>query len=348
MILLIGARFGGKAVPEALSRLDLGKLKNLSSSNWVLEDAKALSITQLEVLRAIELKQPVFVFVDDRVMHDHLVYEKNKQKSILGEITFPSIEKPESAPYIFEFINYFRLRNAGNALTTFARIDDIESHLRKQWSGLFQRLLREERARTADIERARHIQQQLDELKTAILSTIQAPEAREIARSVIRFRSLIEFASGLRIVNRQELMLADSLSWARLMEAAGIVRIAHLQQRSLGPFGRTFLLQLDDNYVAVRMPLGMLTELCEDATSFAKLALKVREATLEAWTETYLHGPGRLMQGRGTFTQFLDQREQSLTVEFYDALDLSKQPDIREFPAASPPPKEPDDDEIPF
>lgn len=79
VVVIIGSRFGGRVVPQALAKVDLEALKLISKSNDLLKSKDNISITQLEVLKAIEASIPVFAFVEDRVMHDHATYEKTKQ-----------------------------------------------------------------------------------------------------------------------------------------------------------------------------------------------------------------------------------------------------------------------------
>lgn len=102
VILIIGSRFGGKAIPKAISGVDIDKLKLLSKSSKILENPESVSITQLEILKAIDANIPIFTFVDSRVLHDHLFYEKNKDKGIIDSIEFPSIEKRKQQ---FIFLN---------------------------------------------------------------------------------------------------------------------------------------------------------------------------------------------------------------------------------------------------
>ncbi|MFX6540584.1 hypothetical protein ABTG54_21290, partial [Acinetobacter baumannii] len=89
-------------VPEALAKLDFDSLKKESKSIESLKKQENLSVTQLEILKAVESGIPVFTFVDSSVWHDHALYEKNKDKPIINDISFPSIEKPETASFIFE------------------------------------------------------------------------------------------------------------------------------------------------------------------------------------------------------------------------------------------------------
>lgn len=133
LILVVGSRFGGTVIPKALGLVDIENARQLSKSNQIFEKPDNLSITQLEVIKAIQLKTPIFAFVDNRVLHDHAVYERNKgNKAVIDAITFPSIEKPETAKYIFEFINFLRHLTDNNSIQGFSKSEDIELHLRKQ------------------------------------------------------------------------------------------------------------------------------------------------------------------------------------------------------------------------
>lgn len=227
VVVIIGSRFGGKVVPQALQKVDLEALKAISKSHEILKTKENISITQLEVLKAIESSIPLFVFVDDRVMHDHATYEKNKMKPIVGEIEFDSIEKPETARYIFEFINFLRLRSTNNGITTFSRFQDIEDSLRKQWSGLMQRLLYEQRSRAIDSRRIDSLTDQLESLKTAILTALGgSKDEKEIARGVVRFRRLVDFMNALP--GGGAALIGPQLTWLALIEKIGITQIVEL------------------------------------------------------------------------------------------------------------------------
>ena len=68
-----------------------------------------------------------------------IYFGKNKEKDIINDIIFPSIEKQDTAHYIFNFINFVRHRKNNNSIFTFERTQEIEDILRKQWSNYFQR-----------------------------------------------------------------------------------------------------------------------------------------------------------------------------------------------------------------
>ena len=80
VVLIIGSRFGGTGIPSVLENFDFEHLKSISSRADLLEFKDKLSITQLEILKAAEQSIPVYAFVDEKVFHDHHVYEKNKGK----------------------------------------------------------------------------------------------------------------------------------------------------------------------------------------------------------------------------------------------------------------------------
>lgn len=179
LVLLIGGRFGGKAVSEAVSMIDFEKVKEKIKAGTVIDDEK-LSITHLEVLKAIEYGLPVYTFIKEDVLSDHKLYEKNKNKSIISEIMFPSIEKQETAQYIFEFINIVRLRNYGNNIFPFRKESDIEEVLKKQWSSFFQKLIKEQfnKKEKKDIS---ILEKKVDELQALVWRFInETPRERDL------------------------------------------------------------------------------------------------------------------------------------------------------------------------
>jgi hypothetical protein len=294
VVLLIGARFGGRAVPEALSLIDLENLVNSSFDVTVLKEPEKLSITQLEVLKAIDASVPVFAFVDEKVMHDQLVYQKNKDLS--DKIRFPSIDKPEAAKYIFEFISFLHHRNKGNAVIPFSRISDIESHLLKQWGSLFQKLLREQREGVSESRKMFTISEQIEDIKTAIISTIGNAQSREVARGVIKYRRLADFLSGLHFPN-YSLVTEGAAPFDELLSEAGIVTVRDIP----GPrptFGRSALIKSDGTFYEMRFPRDYLTRIGVDWMSFAALNPEVRGIIFDAISDMGHMGPG-LLRYRG-------------------------------------------------
>ncbi len=178
LVLLIGGRFGGRAINEAMSAVDFEKVKEKIKAGTVIDDEQ-LSITHLEVLIAIEYGLPVYTFIKEDVLSDHKLYEENKDKTIISEITFPSIEKQNTAKYIFEFINMVRLRNCGNNIFPFKKESDIEDMLKKQWSSYFQKLIKEQFGKKEKSDNNK-LEKRVDELQSLIWRFInEAPREKD-------------------------------------------------------------------------------------------------------------------------------------------------------------------------
>lgn len=303
VVLLIGSRFGGKIIPEALSSVDLENLSKSSFDITVLEDIEKLSVTQLETLKAIDASIPVFAFVDEKVMHDHLVYQKNKD--LIGQIKFPSIEKPDAAKYIFEFINFLHHRNIGNSVIPFSRIEDIENHLRKQWASLFQRLLREQRDKSHEERKMFTISEQIEELKTAMISTIGNAQNREIARGVIKYRRLSDFLSGLRLPDYSMVTQRDC-SFEELLNQVDIVKIKEIQDNR-ARFGRTALIKSDGTFYELRFGQEFLARLSNEWQSFIAMSPESRRVIFEAISDIEHIGPGVLRYRAEQFDDYYNE-----------------------------------------
>lgn len=160
LICIIGGRFGGPAHPKAI---------NLLEDKIPYESGK-YSITQLECCRAIEKKIPIYIFVKKEVLDD--LNNFNHPKADITSTHFLSIQKAETAEYIFDFVNFLRKRESNNGFFPFDNFNDIAKSLKKQWSLYFQRLLREKRTDPStikfnvDAEKRISIYKELDEKKT--------------------------------------------------------------------------------------------------------------------------------------------------------------------------------------
>ncbi|MED3917990.1 DUF4062 domain-containing protein [Priestia megaterium] len=220
LIVIIGSRFGGSAIPKAREIVNFDSLNMLSKKPKFLEECKEVSITQLEVLRAMELGIPIFPFIQDDVKYDHNLYEKNKDNAeIIDQIYFPSIQKKGTAKYIFEFINFIRSRTNNNAIEGFSKLEDINTHLRKQWSGLFQRLLSEQKLKKVEEVRFESITSQLEDLKTAFMTSIESPELKVVAQAAVKYRRLLAFLLLLANDNKDLLL---EMTFLELVEKIGV------------------------------------------------------------------------------------------------------------------------------
>lgn len=292
LVLIIGSRLGGKATVEALNKIDFEAIKNESASVTSLKEKAYLSVTQLEVLKAIECCIPVYTFIDKRVWHDHELFEKNKNSEIVDQIIFPSIEKQEAAKYIFNFINFVRLRTKNNNIFTFEKGQDIEDILRKQWSGYFQRLLQEQRFSESNHKKIDILSEQFEDLKTAILSSIQNVDQRETARGIVRYRRLTDLLFGLGFSPREL-----SMSLEHFEELLAKHEITHiLDTREIGEFRerfpvRSFLLKSDGTFYEARISREVINELGHDWDSFKSTPKESKEIIIEALREMYRPSP---------------------------------------------------------
>jgi len=285
LVLIIGSRYGGRAVPQSLAMVDFTQLTPALLAGDFLKSKENLSITQLEVLKAIIDGIPVFAFVDSGVLHDHHTYEKNKEKAAIKEIEFPSIEKQETAKYIFEFINFLRLRSEGNAILPFARLDDIREHLRKQWAFLLQRLLFEQRFKKGEARRIDYLAGQISDLKAAVLTSIGNAELKETARGAIKFRVLVEFLCGLGRArqNARELLLSD-VTWDGLLKKIGVKDVIALPE-SRSMFRGTVIILEDGSHFRGQYPATFIHNLSGKWDEFRQLRVAHKEAVMDALIE---------------------------------------------------------------
>lgn len=287
LILIIGSRFGGKASTESLNKINFEALKNESNSVDSLKEKECLSVTQLEVLKAIENSMPIYTFIDKRVWHDHALYEKNKNSDIIEKIIFPSIEKQETAKYIFNFINFVRLRTKGNNIFTFEKGQDIEEILKKQWSGYFQRLLNEQRFRVNEHKKIDILSEQFEDLKTAILTSIENVDQRETARGVVRYRRLAELLFGLRL--SPQTIASSVVSLNSLLEQNGIVKLLDARELGIVQFRgipvRSFFIKEDGTFFEMRISVDVISDYENDWESFKSLKQQVKEIILDALQE---------------------------------------------------------------
>ncbi|HGF8516592.1 TPA: hypothetical protein ACJB9I_004135, partial [Acinetobacter baumannii] len=155
--------------------------------------------------------------------HDHELYSKNKQNvAIINQIHFPSIEKQETAKYIFEFIDFLRKKSTNNAIFTFTKIQDIEETLKKQWASLFQKLLKEDKERSAQVKRIDDLTEKFEELRTSLVNTLMNDQQRAMADAIVRYKDLVNFIQAFAKKNVDELIQPDLPNWPQLLESIGI------------------------------------------------------------------------------------------------------------------------------
>ncbi len=277
LVLVMGSRYGGKASQEALNKIDFEKIRKEEVTVDELKKEGNLSVTQLEVLKAIENDIPVYTFIDQKVWHDHCLYEKNKTNGIIDKIIFPSIEKQETAKFVFEFINFVRLRTRDNNIFTFEKIQDIEDALRKQWSSYFQRLLNEQRFMSEERKKMDVLSNQFEDLKTAILSSIENVDQRDVAKGIVRYRRLFEFLFSLKNFERNYFITSKD-NWEDILKKANIVEIIDSRECDDEYFVRvrvkTFLICSDKTFYETRLTKTAIMEMEKEWEEFKKIPEK--------------------------------------------------------------------------
>lgn len=289
MVVIIGSRFGGTSVPQALDQVDFSKLQTISKDISMLTEDITISITQLEVLKAIESNIPVYTFVDKKVYYEHEVYEKNKDNlNIINSIVFPAIDKPETAQYIFGFLNYIRLRATGNQFFQFERLQDIEDVLKKQWSAYFQRLLYEQRNREEESKQIDRLNDQFEDLKTAIITTIENVDQREVANGIVRYRRLAEFLFGIKcepqFIYSFNGSLQDLLKYKTIVDVLNFDEIINVS-RDRVIYPRTILLLEDGTFFDSKLSKSFINDLEYEWDVFKQLSQKAKQLILEALKE---------------------------------------------------------------
>lgn len=269
VILIIGGRYGTKSVPQVLDRMDIERLKEKGLSKEILKDKENLSITQLEFLQSINHDIPIFSFVSSSVMNEYYTWERNRESGVLDKIIFPSIERQETAKYIFEFINFIYLLHKGNSITTFSKLDEIKTHLRKQWAALYQRLLREQRNKDKENIQLNNLIKKIDNLETAVFTSFTDANIKEIVRGINKYRDLINF---LHLIFRERTdlseVLKEDVDWAKLMEIFHVDAIVNMSNYQDKKLRGTIIILEDGTYFKTRYEYHEIAKFMEKWNEF--------------------------------------------------------------------------------
>jgi len=319
VLLIIGSRFGGEAVPSALDHLDFNKVSSESNSFELLANKGGLSITQLEVLKAVEQNIPVYAFVEQSVYNDHHLYERNKHNAdIIDKIDFPSIQNKDTAKYIFEFINFLRKRGRNNSLTEFSRLDDIKNHLTSQWSQFFQKLLYESKTRAREERRYRDFSERIEELKTVVLASIATPDLMKTAKGAIQYRRLIDFITAL---SRDTSFIATSTeTWKEILANCDVVDLfCPTETDHIGMY-RSVILFKDGTFARCRFSPDMIEQFGDEWTQFTMLERGIRQAIADALLENNVRGLSPFVRRYSmTYEQYIREKQAKANQEDEDS-----------------------------
>jgi hypothetical protein len=175
-ILIIGGRFGG---------------------SYNLDKSKSITNAEYEAARTANV--PVFTYVRNGVLNNHHIFRENRSQEFVNKISYPAIDKQADAENIFNFIDNVRRAPTNNAFEGFDNFNEIESHLRKQWAGMFFEFLKTREIKT-QIDATNHLLNNLkgssskleDLVKSLYLSTTN--DSSEAEKSI----SNIEILSNVR------------------------------------------------------------------------------------------------------------------------------------------------------
>lgn len=285
LVLIIGSRFGSSVTPQVAESIDFDQLARCSDDlSFVREkSAGTYSVTQLEVVSAILAGIPVFAFVDQRVMTDYDTYEANRNSPFIDDLRFGTIESPDTAKYVFGFISFLRARVTNNALVAFSNVAEIEVHLRKQWSALFQRMLSEQRGQDSEQQQIDRLAEQFENLQTAILASIGSNMSKDIARGVVNYRYLVEALLSIDISKARQAIIEEK-SWKELLQSVGIRSVVATEDGRL----KNIYLVMEDEQVLMSRIQGRRWELFRDEwVSFMALPLQARTDIFDALAEDF-------------------------------------------------------------
>ena len=137
------------------------------------------------------------------------------------------------------------------------------------------------------------LNEQFEDLKTAILSSIENVDQRETARGIVRYRRLSDFLFALKIP--QAYLCSSSDSFQELLGHQRIVKI--IDSRDLGltrdraMMPRTFLLRDDGTFYDSRIPTDVFFDFEGEWESFKVLQPKTKEIILDALHEMFRPSP---------------------------------------------------------
>lgn len=124
-ILIIGGRYGS---PTSIDK------------EKVDEFDEYISVTRQEFNTAVSSNIPIFIFVEEGVLAEYRLYQKNKEKFKVAAnlVSFVSVDHINVLRFIDSIYNL-----STYAVTPFKTVDDIKTNLTKQWADMFWKYLRE-------------------------------------------------------------------------------------------------------------------------------------------------------------------------------------------------------------
>ncbi|MFW1943666.1 DUF4062 domain-containing protein [Acinetobacter guillouiae] len=270
-----------------------------------------LSITHMEVLKALSENIPIYVFVNKTILDYQYVYKETYKKvngdfNTLKYLTFPEFKNTLHAISLFNFIDLLQNRRVGNSIFPYYDFKDIEIALKKQLANKFKKLLQDERELTQKDNAYDNLMSQFSELKMAVLGSITESTNKKLAKNIIKLSPLVRsyIYMLLRVGQKATyLYTTKELKWENFLKYLGILETTQEEVSNLNenyiPYnlGRASSM----NRVWYKASNGLLAIevtyipiLSHNFVEFAKLPQEERKSMVEALLEERSHGNSRI------------------------------------------------------
>jgi hypothetical protein len=166
------------------------------------EDCKH-SITQAEHDAAFVSSLPIFAFIDEKVLHDHEIYRKVlekhhgspvEQKQLLAQIPFAS----QTDIRVFHFIDDIIRKVVNNGYFPFKNFQDIETSLKKQWSGMLFDFLKERKEKNTN-QNMLNLLSQIEIATEKVEKIVGLLAEKTIPQDIVSLRSIDYVANEKRL-----------------------------------------------------------------------------------------------------------------------------------------------------
>lgn len=182
MVLIIGGRYGS---PSTLANIEDERKKY---------DDEFISITRKEFETAIKKNIPILVFIDKNVYSEYQTYKEN-QEFFEQIYTYENKEKIDSKKFKFahvDHINVFKFIDIAKtrAIKTFDKVEEIESYIKSQISGMFYLYLESLKKKADDnkildtISELNNVTLRMNEMLTSVGKEILSKDKKEYEKVI--------------------------------------------------------------------------------------------------------------------------------------------------------------------
>lgn len=261
-----------------------------------------LSITHMEVLKALSEDIPIYVFVNKTILDYQHVYKETFKKingnfENLQYLSFPGFKNLLHAISLFNFIDLLQNRRVGNSIFPFNDFKDIEIALKKQLASKFKKMLMDERASSQKNNSYENLMSQFSELKMAVLGSIKESERKKIAKNIISLSPIVRVLMYLlsRTSNKFDyLFTTKELKWENFIKYLGAKEVEkeeadHLNE-SYTPYNLGRASSLNRVWYTVSegllvVELNYLEIMMDSFNNFARLSKDERKDIVDALSD---------------------------------------------------------------